>query len=120
MYSVRCCVNIYDLISLKRCKTLHFPADVPTPEAESLAFNYDSKGISVLSREPNAFLTIFYFDKAETVVCGRVSIGTKTLPVARHVSGNLSDTGLVVVTGEHNSARVYTKRVANGSDAARR
>lgn len=96
----RCCVNIYDMLTLKRRKTLLFPADVPTPEAESLAFNYDSKGIAVLSREPDAFMTIFYFDKAETVVCGRVSVGNQTQPIARHVSCNLSDTGLVVVTGE--------------------
>lgn len=87
--------------TLKRRKVLLLPAEVPTPEVEAMAFNYDSKGIAVLSREPDAFITIFYFDKAETVACGRVSVSTKPLWIARHVACNLSDTGMVVVTGDY-------------------
>lgn len=87
------------MVTLKRRKTLHFPTDVTTPVAESLAFNHDSKGIAVLSHEPDAFLTVFYFDKAETVISGRVASGNQKNMLARFVSCNLSDTGLVAVCG---------------------
>lgn len=45
-------------------------------------------------------MTIFFFDKAETVIMGRVSnSGQKTLS-AIHLACNLSDTGLVAVGGK--------------------
>lgn len=89
------------MLTLKRRKTLNFPNDITTPAAESLAFNHDSKGIAVLSREPDAFLTVFYFDKAETVISGRVSVGNQKNMLARYISCNLSDTGLVAVCGNN-------------------
>lgn len=86
--------------SLKRRKTLYLPMVIPTPEPESICFTCDSKGIAVLSKEPDAFMTIFFFDKAETVVMGRVSnSGQKSLS-AIHLSCNLSDNGLIAVGGE--------------------
>lgn len=87
------------MLTLKRRKTLHFPDEVPTPETQALTFTHDSKGIAVLSKDPEAFLIIFYFDKADTIVSGRVSVGNNKQVVAKYISCNPSDTGLVVVGG---------------------
>lgn len=84
----------------KKRKTLNFPAEIPTPEPECMSFTYDSKGIAVLSKEPDAFLTIFYFDKMETIVVGRVSNSSQTTLNARFISCSLSDNGLVAVGGD--------------------
>lgn len=86
--------------TLKKKKTLYLPNDVPIPEVEELNFTYDSKGIAVLSKEPDAFLTIFFFDKAETVVMGRASNSNHKNLTTAHISCNLSDTGLVAVGGK--------------------
>lgn len=93
-------VNIYDMTTLKRRKTLHFPEDVPTPQPQAIAFTNDSKGIAVLSKEPEAFLVIFYFDKAETIVCGRVNAGSNLKVVPKYISCNLNDAGVVAVGGK--------------------
>lgn len=87
------------MLTLKRRKTLRFPDDVPTQRAQAISFINDSKGIAVLSKEPDAFLTIFYFDKADSIVCGRVSVSSKKLLIAKYISCNLNDTGLVAVGG---------------------
>lgn len=88
------------MATLKKKKTLYLPNDVPHPEVEALAFIYDSKGIAVLSKEPDAFLTIFYFDKADTIVMGRASNSNHKNLTSLHISCNLSDTGLVAVGGK--------------------
>lgn len=88
------------MATLKRRKSLFFPPEVPTPQAECMSFTYDSKGIAVLSKEPDAFLTIFYFDKSETVVVGRVSNSSQKTLNAKYISCNLSDNGLVAVGGK--------------------
>lgn len=95
------------MATLKKKKTLNFPAEVPTPDAESMAFTYDSKGIVVLSKEPDAFLSIFYFDKSETIVVGRVSSGTKKLLTAKYLTCNLNDNGLVAVAGKWLQEKYY-------------
>lgn len=64
-----------------------------------MRFTEDSRGIAVLSKEPNAFLTIFYFDKSETIIVGRVSNGNQPGLTADMIACNLSDTGLVAVAG---------------------
>lgn len=66
-----------------------------------LRFTEDSRGLAVLSKEPDAFLTIFYFDKAETKIVGRVSNGNQTGLTADVIACNLSDTGLVAVAGNN-------------------
>lgn len=66
-----------------------------------MVFIYDSKGVAVLSEEPDAFLTIFYFDKSETIICGRVSNGNQKGLTANYLSCNLNDTGLVAVGGTY-------------------
>lgn len=87
------------MATLKKKRTLYLPNDVPHPEVEQLHFTYDSKGIAVLSKEPDAFLTIFFFDKAETIVMGRASNSNHKNLTSLHISCNLSDTGLVAVGG---------------------
>lgn len=64
-----------------------------------MRFTEDSRGLAILSKEPNAFLTIFYFDKSETIIVGRVSNGNQTGLTADTIACNLSDTGLVAVAG---------------------
>lgn len=88
------------MTTLKRRKTLHFPEEVPTPQPQALAFTNDSKAIAVLTKEPDAFLIIFYFDKAETIVQGRVNAGSNNQVVPKYISCNSSDAGLVVVGGK--------------------
>ncbi|XP_037045778.1 cilia- and flagella-associated protein 57 [Bradysia coprophila] len=97
----KCWINIYDMSTVKKKKTLYLPNDVPHPEVEQLAFTYDSKGIAVLSKEPDAFLTIFFLDKAETVVMGRASNSNHKNLTSLHISCNLSDTGMVAVGGDY-------------------
>lgn len=101
------------MATLKRRKTLYFPEEVPTPETQALAFNHDSKGIAVLSKDPEAFLIIFFFDKADTIVCGRVSMGNNKQVIAKYMSCNLSDTGLVVIGGKKCAGIVFVFYLAN-------
>lgn len=100
-------INIYDMSTLKRRKTLHLAAEIPTPEPESICFTCDSKGIAVLTKEPDAFMTIFFFDKAETIVMGRVSNSGQKGLSAIHVACNLSDTGLIAVGGTATDKRLW-------------
>lgn len=93
-------MNIYDLLTLKKKKTLTLPADIPCQDVGNICFIHDSKGIAVLSKEPDAFLTIFYFDKSETVLTGRVS-NRNQKGNAKFLSCNPSDTGLVVIGGDY-------------------
>lgn len=67
-----------------------------------MRFTEDSRGLAILSKEPDAFLTIFYFDKSETIIVGRVSNGNQTGLTADVIACNLSDTGLVAVAGMTN------------------
>lgn len=64
-----------------------------------MCFTYDSKALAVLSKEPDAFLTIFYFDKSDTVVTARVSNGNQKTLTANCIACNLTDTGLVAIGG---------------------
>lgn len=85
---------------MKKKKTLKFPKDVPTQNVESLRFTEDSRGLAVLSREPDAFLIIFYFDKSETIIFGRVSNGNQPGMTTDVLACNLNDSGLVAVGGK--------------------
>lgn len=96
----RCAINTYDLNVLKKKKTLKLPKEVPTQDVAFLRFTEDSRGLAVLSKEPDAFLTIFYFDKSETVIVGRVSNGNQKGLTAEIIACNLNDTGLVAVGGK--------------------
>lgn len=72
---------------------------MPTQNVEALRFTEDSRGLAVLSKEPDAFLTIFYFDKSETIIVGRVSNGNQSGLTTTVLACNLNDTGLIAVGG---------------------
>lgn len=84
---------------MKKRRTLVLPQEVPVQEPSSVVFTQDSKGLAVLSKEPDAFLTIFYFDKLDTIILGRVSNASQKGLSAEHISCNLNDSGLVAVCG---------------------
>lgn len=71
-----------------------------------MEFTQDSNGLAILSKEPDAFLTIFYFDKSETIIMGRVSNGNQKGLTADVIACNLGDSGLVAVGGK-NLKRIY-------------
>lgn len=78
---------------------MKFPNEVPTQDVSFMRFTEDSRGLAILSKEPDAFLIIFYFDKSETVIVGRVSHGNQPMLTANVIACNISDTGLVAVAG---------------------
>lgn len=98
----RCIINTYDIGSLKKKKAMKLPNEVPNKDVAFMRFTEDSRGLAILSKEPDAFLTIFYFDKSETIIVGRVSNGNQTGLTADVIACNLSDTGLVAVAGMTN------------------
>lgn len=79
-----------------------------------MRFTEDSRGLAILSKEPDAFLTIFYFDKSETIIVGRVSNGNQTGLTADVIACNLSDTGLVAVAGMTNEILHFYTDNTNG------
>lgn len=87
------------MATLTKKKSFKLPKEVPSKEAEIMEFTQDSRGLAVLSKEPDAFLTIFYFDKSQSVIVGRVSNGYQKGLTASVISCNLNDTGLVAVGG---------------------
>lgn len=86
--------------SLKKLKSLSLPPECPTQAVGNMCFTMDSKGIAVLSQEPDAFITIYTFDKSDTMVTGRASNanypGRATL-----LQCNPSDISIVAVGGEN-------------------
>lgn len=79
---------------------MKLPNEVPTKDVSFMRFTEDSRGLAILSKEPDAFLTIFYFDKSETIIVGRVSNGNQTGLTADVIACNPIDTGLVAVAGK--------------------
>lgn len=78
---------------------MKLPNDIPTRDVSFMRFTEDSRGLAILTKEPNAFLVIFYFDKSETIIVGRVSNGNQPGLTADVIACNISDTGLVAVAG---------------------
>lgn len=91
---------MYELETLKKVRTLTLAPECPVQEVGNMCFTPDSKGMAVLSREPDAFISIYTFDKNDTVITGRASNknypGRATLLVC-----NPSDTSIVAVGGEN-------------------
>lgn len=81
---------------------MKLPNEVPNKDVAFMRFTEDSRGLAILSKEPDAFLTIFYFDKSETIIVGRVSNGNQTGLTADVIACNITDTGLVAVAGTIN------------------
>lgn len=93
-------INVYDLETLKKVKTLHLPPECPVQNVGNMCFTCDSKGMAIISQEPDAFISIHTFDKNETVVTGRAS--NKNYPGrATLVQCNPADISIVAVGGEN-------------------
>lgn len=56
-------INIYEIATLRKRKTLQLPPDCPNTQIGNICFTFDSRGIAVLSVEPDAFLSIFSLTK---------------------------------------------------------
>lgn len=96
----RTLINIYDLESLKKVRSLNLPIECPVQSVGNMCFTSDSKGIAVLSQEPDTFITIYTFDKNETMVTGRAS--NKNYPGrATLLQCNPGDISIVTVGGEN-------------------
>lgn len=96
----RTLINIYELEFLKKLKSLNLPPECPVQVVANMCFTSDSKGIAVLSEEPDAFITIYTFDKSETMVTGRAS--NKNYPGrATLLQCNPGDISIVTVGGEN-------------------
>ena len=66
----------------------------------NMCFTSDSKGIAVLSQEPDSFITIYTFDKTDTMVTGRAS--NKNYPGrATLVQCNPGDISIIAVGGDN-------------------
>lgn len=93
-------INIYDLDTLKKVKSLQLAPECPVQEVGNMSFTNDSRGMAVLSREPDAFISIYTFDKNDTMITGRAS--NKNYPGrATIVVCNPGDTSIVSVGGEN-------------------
>lgn len=93
-------INIYDLESLKKLRSLTLPIECPVQAVGNMCFTTDSKGLAVLSQEPDAFITIYTFDKNDTMVTGRAS--NKNYPGrATLIQCNPGDISIVAVGGEN-------------------
>lgn len=57
--------------------------------------------MAVLTKEPDSYLILIYFDKAQSLIMGRVSHSTHQLSVARTISCSLIDSGLVAIGGDY-------------------
>nr|XP_029708990.1 cilia- and flagella-associated protein 57-like [Aedes albopictus] len=102
-------INIYDIATLKKRKTLQLPPDCPNTQIGNICFTYDSRGIAVLSVEPDAFLSIFSFDKNESLIIGRASNSSQQ-GQANYLSCNPGDATIVAVGG------YYMLKIMNKTD----
>lgn len=64
---------MYDLENLRKLKSLNLPPECPVQAVGYMCFTNDSKGIAMLSQEPDTFITIYTIDKNDTMVTGRAS-----------------------------------------------
>lgn len=75
----------------------------------NMTFTYDSKALIAISKEPDSFVTIFYFDKNETILTGRVS-NRNQKGLAKVLAANPNDSGLVAIGGD------YTLKIMNKTE----
>lgn len=71
----------------------------PVNEPAAISFTHDSRNVAILSKEPDAFLSIFSIDRDESVFMGRAS--NSSMPgKAYFISCNPGDTAITAVGGE--------------------
>lgn len=85
---------------MRRVKSLQLAPECPVQAVGNMCFTCDSRGMAVLSKEPDAFITIYTFDKIDTMVTGRASnanyAGRATL-----LHCNPGDVSIVTVGGDN-------------------
>lgn len=69
-------------------------------EPSAIEFTHDSRSVAILSKEPDAFLSIFALDKDESVFMGRASNSAQP-GRARFINCNPGDTAITAVGGEY-------------------
>ncbi|XP_035915826.1 cilia- and flagella-associated protein 57 [Anopheles stephensi] len=102
-------VNVYEIETLRKRKTLQLPADCPNTQIGNICFTHDSRGVAVLSVEPDAFLSIFSFDKNDSLIIGRASNSSQQ-GQAVYLSCNPNDATIVAVGG------YYMLKIMNRTD----
>ncbi|XP_058125091.1 cilia- and flagella-associated protein 57 [Anopheles ziemanni] len=102
-------VNIYEIETLRKRKTLQLPPDCPNTQIGNICFTHDSRGVAVLSVEPDAFLSIFSFDKNDSLIIGRASNSSQQ-GQAIYLSCNPNDATIVAVGG------FYMLKIMNRTD----
>lgn len=66
-----------------------------------MSFTFDSKGVAILTKEPDSYILLMFFDSNQTQVLGRVSHSSHQLTVARCLSCSLVDPGLIAIGGDY-------------------
>lgn len=94
----RTVINTYELATLKKRNSVQFPADIPTKKVAAMSFTNDAYGLAILTKEPDAYILLVYFDKNQ--VMGRVSHSTHQLAIARCIACSPIDTGMVAIGGD--------------------
>lgn len=95
----RTVVNTYEVATFKKRNTVHFPSEVPTKVVAAMSFTADSKGMAILSREPDSYILLVFFDKLQTQVLGRVSHSTNQSTIARCLSCCPGSSGMIALGG---------------------
>lgn len=95
----RTVVNTYELATLKKRNSVQFPPDIPTKRVAAMSFTNDaSPGLAILTKEPDAYILLVFFDKNQ--VMGRVSHSTHQLAIARCIACSPIDAGMVAIGGD--------------------
>lgn len=95
----RTVINTYDLATFKKKNSVSFPADVPTKEVAAMSFTNDAHGLAILTKEPDAYILLVFFDKHQQIL-GRISHSTHQLAIARSIACSPIDTGMVAIGGD--------------------
>lgn len=97
----RTVINTYELSTFKKRNTIQFPNEIPTKAVASMSFTFDSKGMAILTKEPDSYILLVLFDNNQTLIMGRVSHSTHQLTVARCLSCSRVDPGLIAIGGDY-------------------
>lgn len=95
----RTVINIYELATFKKRQSVQFPSDIPTKSVAAMSFTNDAHGLAVLTKEPDAYILLVFFDK-KTQIMGRVSHSTHQLAIARCIACSPIDSGMLAIGGD--------------------
>lgn len=94
-------ISTYDLATFKRKQLVQFPNEIPTKTVAAMSFTTDSSpGLAILTKEPDSYIFLVFFDKNRTQILGRVSHSTHQLTIARCIACSPIDSGMVAIGGD--------------------